>query len=484
MPNRKTIRHAFFKYNNTIIFMKMKSLLYFIIFLNAFNSCSTSSPESNGSAGTPLPTTPKTPITPLTDKEVLDQVQKDAIKYFWEYAEPNSKLARERYLTNDPSFEANIVTTGGSGFGLMSIIVGVERGFVNRSEAVLRLTTAMNFLEKADRFHGAWPHWMDGSTGKVIPFGTKDNGGDLVETSFLCQGLLSVREYFKNGSDSEKALAAKADALWKGVEWDWYTKGENALYWHWSPTYGWEMNFKLEGYNECLITYIMGAASPTHPISAAAYNEGWARSGAIKNGGSQYGIPVIFNYNGASGNVGPLFWAQYSYLGLDPSQLTDQYADYWALTQNHSKIINQYCIANPKQWNGYSDKCWGLTASYSRNSDGSTGYSAHQPNNDLGVITPTAALSSFPFTPVESMKFLHYLYDEKRTEYVGIAGPYDAFSPHYNWVTPRYLAIDQGTIAPMIENHRTGLLWRLFMNAPEIKPGLTKLGFHSGKYNF
>jgi hypothetical protein len=342
----------------------------------------------------------------------------------------------------------------------------------------------MVFLEKAERFHGAWPHWMDGSTGKVIPFGIKDNGGDLVETSFLCQGLLSVREYFKNGSDSEKALAAKADALWKGVEWDWYTKGENALYWHWSPTYGWEMNFKLEGYNECLITYVLGAASPTHPISAAAYNEGWARSGAIKNGGSQYGIPVVFNYNGASGNVGPLFWAQYSYLGLDPTNLTDKYADYWALTQNHSKIINQYCIANPKQWKGYSDKCWGLTASYSRNTDGSTGYSAHQPNNDLGVITPTAALSSFPFTPVESMKFLHYLYDEKRVEYVGIAGPYDAFSPHYNWVTPRYLAIDQGTIAPMIENHRTGLLWRLFMNAPEIKPGLTKLGFHSGKYNF
>ena len=462
----------------------MKISLCILVFIGFFNSCSSSTPDSKGGTGTPLPTTPVTPTVPLTDIEAMDQVQKDAIKYFWDYAEPNSKLARERYYTNDPSFEANIVTTGGSGFGLMSIIVGVERGFVNRSEAVSRLTTAMNFLEKADRFHGAWPHWMDGSTGKVIPFGTKDNGGDLVETSFLCQGLLSVREYFKNGSDSEKALAAKADALWKGVEWDWYTKGENALYWHWSPTYGWEMNFKLEGYNECLITYVLGAASPTHPISAAAYNEGWARSGAIKNGGSQYGIPVVFNYNGASGNVGPLFWAQYSYLGLDPTNLTDQYADYGALTENHSKIINQYCIANPKQWKGYSDKCWGLTASYSRNSDGSTGYSAHQPNNDLGVITPTAALSSFPFTPVESMKFLHYLYDEKRVEYVGIAGPYDAFSPHYNWVAPRYLAIDQGTIAPMIENHRTGLIWKLFMNAPEVKPGLTKLGFHSGKYNF
>lgn len=433
-----------------------------------------------------IPTTPVTPVvtTPLTDTEALDQVQKDAIKYFWDYAETNSKLARERYLTDNPGFEANIITTGGSGFGLMTLIAGVERGFVPRTDAVARLTTALTFLEKADRFHGAWPHWIDGTTGHVIPFGTKDNGGDIVETAFLCQGLITVREYFKNGNAVEQALAAKADTLWKGVEWDWYTKGENALYWHWSPNYGWEMNFKLQGYDECLIAYILGVSSPTHPIPVAAYHEAWARKGAIVNSGVQYGIPVIFDYNGASGNVGPLFWSQYSYLGLDPNNLTDKYADYWALTQNHSKIINKYCIANPKQWKGYSDKCWGLTASYSRNSDGTTGYSAHQPLNDLGVISPTAALSSFPYTPIESMKFLHFLYDENKALYVGIAGPYDAFSPQYNWVTPRYLAIDQGTITPMIENYRSGLLWKLFMNAPEIKPGLVSLGFHSSKYGF
>jgi hypothetical protein len=462
----------------------MKIFLSILSCISFFISCSSSTPESKGGTGTPLPTTPVTPAVPLTDIEAMDQVQKDAIKYFWDYAEPNSKLARERYHTDNPGFEANKVTTGGSGFGLMSLIVGVERGFIPRGEAVSRMTIAMGFLDKADRFHGAWAHWMDGATGNAISFGNKDDGGDIVETAFLCQGLIAVREYFKDGNTQEKALSVKADNLWKGVEWDWYTNGENAMYWHWSPTYQWEMKFKLEGYNECLIAYILGAASPTHPIPAAAYHEGWARSGAIASGKTQYGIPLVFKYNTVSGNAGPLFWAQYSYLGLDPSQLTDQYADYWALTQNHAKIIYNHCVANPKGWNGYSDKVWGLTASYSRNADGTTGYSAHDTENDLGVITPTAALSSFPYTPKESMKFLHYLYDEKRVEYVGIAGPYDAFSPHYNWVAPRYLAIDQGTIAPMIENHRTGLIWKLFMNAPEVKPGLAKLGFHSGKYNF
>jgi hypothetical protein len=453
--------------------------LYAILLMFSIFSCSSSSDSPSPSATpTPIPTP-----TPLTDAEAMDQVQKDVIKYFWEYAETNSKLARERYHPEDPGNDASIVTTGGSGFGLMSIIVGIERGFLPRAEAVSRLTTALNFLEKADRFHGAWPHWMNGGTGQVIPFGTKDNGGDLVETSFLCQGLIVVREYFKNGNAAEQALATKADNLWKGVEWDWYTRGENTLYWHWSPNYAWQMNFKLEGYNECLITYVMAAASTTHPISAVPYQQGWARNGGIRSGSSQYGFPVVLNYNGAPGNVGPMFWSHYSYMGLDPRGLSDTYANYWTLTQNHSKIINQYCVVNPKKWAGYSDKCWGLTASYTRNSDGTTGYTAHDPTNDTGVISPTAALSSFPYTPVESMKFLHYLYDEKKSTLVGFAGPYDAFSPHYNWVTPRYLGIDQGTIAPMIENHRTGLIWNLFMQAPEVKAGLKKLGFTSTQHN-
>lgn len=456
----------------------MKILRLFILFPFIF-SCSCSDSKDNP----PVVNTPPV-VEMMPDEQILDLAQKDALKYFWEYAETNSKLARERYHTDQPSLDANLVTTGGSGFGLMTILVGIERGFVPREEAVTRLQTALNFLENADRFHGAWSHWINGTNGNVVPFGEDDNGGDLVETAFLCQALICVREYFKEGTAAEQALAQKADLLWKGVDWNWYTRGgQNVLYWHWSPNFEWIKNFKLEGYNECLITYVMAAASPTHPVGAAAYNQGWARSGGIVNGASVYGLPLVFKYNGAA-SVGPLFWAHYSYMGLDPTGLTDQYGDYWQLTQNHAKIMHQFCVNNPNNWNGYSDKCWGLTASYTRNNNGSTGYAAHQPNNDRGVISPTAALSSFPYTPIESMKFLRFVYEEKKDMLVGIAGPYDAFSIHHNWVTPRYLAIDQGTIVPMIENYRSGMLWNLFMNAPEIKTGLQTLGFSSSKHNF
>jgi len=426
---------------------------------------------------------PKTTV--YTDPQIIEMVQKDALKYFWNFAETNSKLARERYHTDNPGLDANVVSTGGSGFGLMTILVGIKNGSVPRAEAVARLTTALNFLQNADRFHGAWPHWINGSTGKVIPFSNMDDGGDLVETAFLVQGLICVREYFKTSTEaSETALSQKADALWKGVEWNWFTQGENVLYWHWSPNYNFQMNHRLQGYDETLIAYVLAAASPNYSITKDVYTQGWARNGAIKNVGSQYGIPLIVNHNGANGTVGPMFFSHYSFIGLDPRGLSDEFVNYGAATANHAKIMHQYSVANPKGWSGYSVKNWGLTASYSRNGDGTTGYAAHQPNNDLGVISPTAAISSLPYTPTESMNYLRFLYNENYSKYVGAAGPYDAYSVHYNWVTPRYLAIDQGPMAPMIENNKTQFLWNLFMNAPDVKQGLIKLGFHSSQYGF
>ncbi len=410
----------------------------------------------------------------IQNEKLLDTIQYQTINYFWEGAEPNSGLARERIHMDDiyPTSPKNTVTIGGSGFGLMAILVGIERGFIDKEEALERYHQMVDFLAEADRFHGAWPHWLNGETGKVVAFSKKDNGGDLVETAFLIQGLLTVKEYFKNGNAREQDLIKKIDKLWQEVEWNWYTKGKDVLYWHWSPEYEWQMNFPVGGYNECLIMYILAAASPTYPISKDVYHKGWARNGDIISKDFMYGEELVLDYyEHDSAAVGPLFWSHYSYLGLDPRKISDKYADYWKLVQNHAKIQYQYALENPKNYKGYGKNLWGLTSSYSMK-----GYAGHRPGKDLGVISPTAALSSFPYTPNESMQMLNYLYT-KQDNLIGKYGPYDAFSLEYNWHLPRYLAIDQGPIPIMIENYRTGLLWELFMQNEDVKKGLQKLEF-------
>ncbi len=413
----------------------------------------------------------------LSDDSLLTLVQYRTFQYFWDGAEPNSGMARERINVDGiyPENDKNIVTTGGTGFGVMAILAGINREFITREEGLERFIRITGFLNKADRFHGAWPHWINGETGRVKPFSPKDDGADIVETAYLMQGLLAVRQYFSHGSAKERDLANAIDQLWKDVEWNWFTKGgENVLYWHWSPDYGWDMNFPVRGYNECLILYILAASSPTHTIDAKVYHEGWARNGAIDTTCWKYGYLLSLKHNGAEEYGGPLFWAHYSYLGLDPENLKDKYADYWQENKNQTLINWKWCSLNPRHYAGYSDKCWGLTASYSINS-----YAAHSPgeNTDLGVISPTAALSSFPYTPDHSMAALKYFYYVLGDKLWGEYGFYDAFSEQYNWFPRKYLAIDQGPVVVMIENYRTRLLWDLFMSCKEVKYGLKKLGF-------
>lgn len=414
----------------------------------------------------------------ISDDSLLTLVQYRTFQYFWDGAEPVSGGARERFHADNvyPQNDKHVITSGGTGFGVMAILVGIERGFITRQQGLDRLTQFVGWLEKADNFHGVWPHWWNGETGKVKPFSPNDDGADLVETSYLAQGLLCVREYFRNGNDEEKLLASRIDKLWRGIDFDWHrNNAKNVLYWHWSPNHEWKMNFPVEGYNECLIMYVLAASSPTHGIPAEVYHEGWARGGGMKNDTSheQYGYHLSLKHNGAPQFGGPLFWSHYSFLGLDPRGLKDQYADYWEHNRNHTLINRQYCIENPKDYKGYGENNWGLTASYSVK-----GYAAHSPNEDLGVVSPTAALSSFPYTPEESMKAMRYFYSKGDTLF-GEYGFYDAFSEHHDWYPTRYLAIDQGPIVVMIENHRSGLLWKLFMQCPEVQAGLKKLGFES-----
>lgn len=410
---------------------------------------------------TTLDTEPKFPV--ITDEALMTLVQEHTFRYFWDFGHPVSGLARERNTSG------NVVTSGGSGFGLMAMIVGVERGFITREEALTRWEKIFNFLENADRFHGAWSHWLNGNTGDAIPFSAKDNGGDLVETAFLVQGMLTVRQYLNAADTRENAIITKINTLWEGVEWNWYTQGgQNVLTWHWSPDFGWDINLKIRGHNETQIIYTLAAASPTFPIDPVVYHEGYARSGGMQNGNTFYG----FNLPLGSNRGGPLFFAHYSYLGMNPTNLEDAYGNYWTQNVNHTLINRAYCIDNPQDYVGYAENCWGLTAS-----DNNNGYNAHSPNNDLGVITPTAALSSFPYTPDESLAAMRHFYYQLGDRLWGEYGFYDAFNPTAGWVASSYLAIDQGPIIIMIENYRTKLLWDLYMSAPEVQNGLNVLGF-------
>ncbi len=456
-----------FSYSNqdsTVVIQTVSPLnylsIYFFTVSKYFKSASQKAFDSNTVIKiiTQIDPAPKFPT--ITDDELLTKTQQKTFQYFYDFAHPASGMARERNTSG------NTVTTGGTGFGIMALVVGMERNFITRQQGVQQINKIVTFLQKADRFHGAWSHWVDGNTGKVIPFSTKDNGGDLVETSFLVQGLLTARQYLNSTDTVGNNLINRISTLWQTVEWDWYRKNnEQVLYWHWSPNYNWDMNFPLYGYFEEQITYVLAASSPTHSIPKSVYTNGFAKNGAIKTGNTYYGIKLPL------GTPSPLFWVQYSYLGLNP-HFTDDYVNYWEQNVNASKINYAYCVANPKKYPNYSADCWGLTAS-----DNQVGYNAHSPENDLGVITPTAALSSFPYTPVESMRALKFFYYTLGDKMWGTYGFYDAFNISEAWTATSYLAIDQGPIVVMIENYRTGLLWNLFMSAPEVQAGTVKLGF-------
>lgn len=383
----------------------------------------------------------------IPDDELLDKVQKHTFKYFWDYAHPTSGLARERLGSGDT------VAAGGSGFGIMAVIVGVERGWITRTEGAARILTIANFLAEAERFHGAWPHWINGQTGKAIAFSTYDDGADLVETAFLIEGLLAARQYFSGSDATETSLRTKITALWESVEWTWFQQGgQNVLYWHWSPDKDWAMNMKITSWNEAQIVYILAASSPTHPITKEVYDQGWHGS----NG---------YNYRT------PLFFVHYSFLGLDPRKLKDSYASYWEQNCQHVRTNYEYCVNSDKGF-GYSAECWGLTAS-----DYYNGYTASSPSNDTGTIAPTAALASFPYAPDEAMAAMKYFYYILGDRLWGEYGFKDAFSIKENWFASSYIAIDEGPIVVMMENYRTGLLWDTFMKDKDVQAGLTKLGF-------
>lgn len=417
----------------------------------------------------------------LSDEQLLDLVQLASFQYFWNGGHAHSGMAREGINLGHP---LDTVTIGGTGFGLMAIVVGAERGFVTRPQAADRILRICRFLDgvnpdniaqpsNVQRYHGAWAHHYNGVSGSTIPFaGAADNGGDLVETAFLVQGLLTVRQYFDGADAVETEIRSRATSMWESVEWSWYRRFVNGqvLYWHWSPNFGWQMNLPIRGFNETQIIYLLAIASPTFPMPASCYAQGYASLPGYLNSNSYYG----FRQWVGEPLGGPLFFTHYSHLGFDPRYKHDAYCNYFDNSRNISRIHRAYSIDNPGNYVGYNALLWGLTAS-----NNPWGYLAHSPTNDNGTISPTAALSAMPYVPQESIAALRQMYDRYGTDLFGTYGPRDAFNDSAFWIAPGWLAIDQGPIVVMIENYRSGLCWDLFMSNPEIAPMLQSIGMYA-----
>lgn len=424
----------------------------------------------------------------LNDDELLTMVQEGCFRYYWEAAHPNAGMAIEIRPGDE-----NLVAVGASGFGIMALVVGADRNFVTRADCANRILKIVRFLKSADRFHGAWPHFLDGRTGKIIPyFGKYDDGGDLVETSFLMEGLLVARQYFDQNNPVEREIRETITALWGGVEWDWYRRDpqSNFLYWHWSPDYGWHIGHTLVGWNETMITYLLAIASPTHAVPASLYYSGWAGQSdwAVRyrhnwsrttqgdhytNGASYYG----YKLDVGEGSGADLFFTQFSFMGFDPRFKKDRFTDYFLNNQKIAKINYAYCVENPNKFVGYSTNCWGLSAGIN------SGGGRPLPRDDNGTICISAALGSFPYTPQESMNALKHFYRDLGGKVWGAYGFYDGFNESENWFEPVWMGLNQAIITVMIENYRTGLIWREFMSNPEIDPALRAIGFVSDNPN-
>jgi hypothetical protein len=409
----------------------------------------------------------------MTDDELLTMVQEAGFRYYWEAAEPHSGMTRENTPGDD-----DIVAVGASGFGVMAIMVGAERGFITHQQAIERLSRMTEFLSTADHYHGAWPHFLSGSTGRRLPvFDMYDNGADLVETSFMMEGLLAARQYFKQDGPSGQALYERITKLWQGVDWNWFraTPQQDALYWHWSPEYSFHIANRLTGWNEVMITYLDAIASSTHGIPAGDYYSGWvgeAIGNPYANGKSYFGIKLEVG----GGTGGPLFFTDYSFMGFDPRGIHDRFTSYFDNNRAMALINQQYGIHNPHHWQGYGENTWGLTAV-----DGPEGYVPYEPTFDLddGTIAPTGAISAFAYTPEPAMAALKHFYRDLGAQVWSIYGFRDAFNLQQNWYSGITMGLNQAPMIVMIENYRSGLVWKSFMANPEIQPALKNIGFRA-----
>ena len=437
-----------------------------------------------GNESPPSAASPAAETRTMSDDELLEMVQLACFRYYWEAGHPHAGMAPE-IMPGDP----HLMALGGNGFGVMALLVAAERQWITRDEAVARLEKITRFLGRAPRFHGVWAHFMDGRDGSVVPyFGRFDNGGDLVETAFMLQGLLAARQYFDRDNPAERSLRETITRFWHETEWSWYRKSSDSdfLWWHWSPDHGFHLNHPLIGWNESMIIYLLAIASPTHPVPASLWHTGWAgtsdpavryrrgwsrttQGDHFRNGNSYYGIKLEVG----EGNGAELFFTHFSYMGFDPRGKRDEYTNYFENNRAINLIARAYAMENPRGFKGYGADCWGRSAGVNN------GGGRSLPRDDNGTINIMASLASMPYTPAESLSALKHFYRVLGDRVWGTYGFHDGFNETWNWFDEDYMALNQAPIVVMIENHRTGLVWRHFMANPEIAPALDKIGFKS-----
>ena len=400
----------------------------------------------------------------ISDEALLDSVQKASFNYYLEHASTTSGLL------GDVSSEAPDARTtfGGTGFALMTFPGAVNRGFITRSQALFKVQQMVSFVNsKVSVYKGVFPAWVNGITGKSQYWNGLD-GWDVPNTAFFIMGMLTVRQYFDGTSAEETKLREDITSLYNKIEWPWYHNSQNFIYWSYNPTAGWIL--PVRGWVETLVMYVLAAGSPTHPIDKSVYEIGWTRNGNFVNGKQFYGytLPLGQDYGGQA------YLNQFSFLGINPNGLTDQYADYGIQAKNASLIGYEYCKAQHTEYPFYCDSVWGITAGASAN-----GYIQESPSNDQGYIYPSASLASFPYSPVESMKAMKYFYYKLGnliwTKY-GFTDSF-SFSVEPYWVSNEVFSYDQMNTIVGIENYRSGLPWKLFTSCPEVQTGLKQLGF-------
>ena len=455
-----TEKSRFFLKNHQKTFRTSLARL-FVVFLPILSSCTVMKAP-------PVMQTDQTPPNAeiQTDDAFLNMIERDSTRYFLESICPESGLVTE---------DGQNTLMGSNGYGLTACCIAAERGWIPRDIAADRVLAMLKtFRFRADTFHGVFGWVMDAETARHHVFGKTY---DLVETSYICAGAILCRQYFNRDTDKERLIRTLATQIYERTEWDFFMQGggrPNTLAWVYNAEQQRFDDLRIMGYNECMITYLLALASPTHPTPPESW-DGWASSYRWE---SAYGYEYFY--------CPSLFPYQYSLVWLDLRNLQDRYTrekgiTYFENARRAALAHKAYAEQNPNHFPEYGP-LWGLTDCAcplhpSGFGEHGLGWDVHGPALDDGTIGITAAGGCIAFTPEESIAFLRYLYDHYATEMYDAYGFRNGMNLQLGWFDPGHEPLNKGAFLSLIENYRTGFCWKLFMADPDVQRGLHRAGF-------